>query len=126
MLQPKRPNSANSINGAEGQRDPRLFPGLGSFGIKTLRPAGCRPNRSGAAVALTRYMKREGQVVPDFPGQADHPRKPAAEVRMGKGKGNPEFWVAVVKPGTIIFEKPRVYRKQRHVKPCVWPPRSCR
>lgn len=56
-----------------------------------------------ARVALTRHMKREGQswirIFPDKPIT----RKPA-EVRMGKGKGAPEYWVAVVKPGTIMFE----------------------
>ena len=56
-----------------------------------------------ARVALTRFMKREGKVwIRIFP---DKPvtRKPA-EVRMGKGKGAPEFWVATIKPGTIMFE----------------------
>jgi len=56
-----------------------------------------------ARVALTRHMKREGQVwikvFPDKPVTS----KPA-EVRMGKGKGAPEYWVAVIKPGTILFE----------------------
>ncbi len=56
-----------------------------------------------ARVALTRFMKREGQswirVFPDKPVT----RKPA-EVRMGKGKGAPEYWIAQVKPGTILFE----------------------
>jgi len=77
---------------------------FGSFGIKSLETAWI-PSRQieAARVALTRYMKREGQVwcrvFPDKPIT----RKPA-EVRMGKGKGNPEFWVAVIKPGTVIFE----------------------
>jgi large subunit ribosomal protein L16 len=56
-----------------------------------------------ARIAVTRAMKREGQVwIRIFP---DKPvtRKPA-EVRMGKGKGAPEYWVAVIKPGTILFE----------------------
>jgi large subunit ribosomal protein L16 len=56
-----------------------------------------------ARVALTRYMKREGQVwIRIFP---DKPitKKPAG-VRMGKGKGAPEYWVAIVRPGTIMFE----------------------
>ncbi len=77
---------------------------FGSFGIKSLETAWIPSKQIEAArVALTRYMKREGQVwcrvFPDKPIT----RKPA-EVRMGKGKGNPEFWVAVIKPGTIIFE----------------------
>jgi len=77
---------------------------FGSFGIKSLE-TGWLPSKQieAARVAVTRYMKREGQIwcriFPDKPIT----RKPA-EVRMGKGKGNPEFWVAVVKPGTIIFE----------------------
>ncbi len=77
---------------------------FGSFGIKSLETAWIPSKQIEAArVALTRYMKREGQVwcrvFPDKPIT----RKPA-EVRMGKGKGNPEFWVAVIKPGTVIFE----------------------
>ena len=56
-----------------------------------------------ARIAVTRFMKREGQVwINVFP---DKPvTKKPAEVRMGKGKGNPEYWVAVVKSGRIIFE----------------------
>lgn len=56
-----------------------------------------------ARIALNRYMKREGKVwIRIFP---DKPvTKKPAEVRMGKGKGSPEYWVAVVKPGTILFE----------------------
>ncbi|TAH43496.1 MAG: 50S ribosomal protein L16 [Bacteroidetes bacterium] len=77
---------------------------FGSFGIKSLE-TGWLPSKQieAARVAVTRYMKREGQIwcriFPDKPIT----RKPA-EVRMGKGKGAPEFWVAVVKPGTVIFE----------------------
>ncbi len=77
---------------------------FGSFGIKSLE-IGWLPSKQieAARVAVTRYMKREGQIwcriFPDKPIT----RKPA-EVRMGKGKGAPEFWVAVVKPGTVIFE----------------------
>ena len=56
-----------------------------------------------ARIAVTRYLKREGQVwIRIFP---DKPiTKKPAEVRMGKGKGAPEYWVAIVKPGTIMFE----------------------
>ncbi|MFM7487023.1 MAG: 50S ribosomal protein L16, partial [Cytophagales bacterium] len=77
---------------------------FGSFALKALEPAWITARQLEAArVALTRAMKREGQVwIRIFP---DKPitRKPA-EVRMGKGKGAPEYWVAVVKPGTILFE----------------------
>jgi len=77
---------------------------FGSFGLKSLDTAWVTSRQLEAArVAVTRYMKREGQIwIRVFP---DKPitRKPA-EVRMGKGKGAPEYWVAVVKPGRILFE----------------------
>ena len=77
---------------------------FGSFGIKSLE-AGWITSRQieAARIAVTRKMKREGQVwIRIFP---DKPvTKKPAEVRMGKGKGAPEYWVAVVKPGTIMFE----------------------
>jgi large subunit ribosomal protein L16 len=77
---------------------------FGSFGIKSLETCWITSRQIEAArVAVTRYMKREGQIwcriFPDKPIT----RKPQ-EVRMGKGKGAPEFWVATVKPGTVIFE----------------------
>lgn len=77
---------------------------FGSFGIKALEGAWITSRQIEAArVAVTRYMKREGQIwINIFP---DKPiTKKPAEVRMGKGKGAPEYWVAVVKPGRIIFE----------------------
>lgn len=77
---------------------------FGSFGLKALE-AGWITSRQIEAtrIAMTRFMKREGQVwIRVFP---DKPvTKKPAEVRMGKGKGAPEYWVAVVKPGTILFE----------------------
>lgn len=77
---------------------------FGSFGIKSLETCWITSRQIEAArVAVTRFMKREGQIwIRIFP---DKPitRKPL-EVRMGKGKGAPEFWVATVKPGTVIFE----------------------
>jgi len=77
---------------------------FGSFALKSLAAAWITDRQIEAArIALTRYMKREGKVwiriFPDKPITS----KPA-EVRMGKGKGAPSGWVAVVKPGTIIFE----------------------
>ena len=77
---------------------------FGSFGLKALEPGWITSRQIEAArVAVTRAMKREGQVwIRIFP---DKPiTKKPAEVRMGKGKGAPEYWVAVVKPGTIMFE----------------------
>ena len=76
----------------------------GDFGIQALEPAWITSNQIEAArVAMTRYIKRGGQVwIKIFP---DKPitEKPA-ETRMGSGKGSPEYWVAVVKPGRVMFE----------------------
>ena len=76
----------------------------GDFGLVALEPAWITSNQIEAArVALTRYTKRGGQVwIKIFP---DKPvtEKPA-ETRMGSGKGSPEYWVAVVKPGRVMFE----------------------
>ena len=77
---------------------------FGSFGIKSLEPAWITSRQIEAArIAVTRFMKREGQVwIRIFP---DKPvTKKPAEVRMGKGKGAPEYWVAVERPGRMIFE----------------------
>ncbi len=76
----------------------------GEFGLKALEPAWITSNQIEAArIAMTRYIKRGGQVwIKIFP---DKPitEKPA-ETRMGSGKGSPEYWVAVVKPGRVLFE----------------------
>ena len=76
----------------------------GQFGLQALEPAWITSNQIEAArIAMTRYIKRGGQVwIKIFP---DKPitEKPA-ETRMGSGKGSPEYWVAVVKPGRIMFE----------------------
>ena len=76
----------------------------GQFGLQALEPAWITSNQIEAArVAMTRYTKRFGQVwIKIFP---DKPitEKPA-ETRMGPGKGSPEYWVAVVKPGRVMFE----------------------
>jgi large subunit ribosomal protein L16 len=77
---------------------------FGSFAIKAEATCWLTSRQIEAArVAVTRFMKREGQIwIRVFP---DKPiTKKPAEVRMGKGKGAPEYWVAVVKPGRIIFE----------------------
>ena len=76
----------------------------GDFGLQTLEPAWITSNQIEAArVAMTRFCKRAGKVwIKIFP---DKPvTKKPAETRMGKGKGSPEFWVSVVKPGRIMFE----------------------
>ena len=76
----------------------------GQYGLQALEPAWITSNQIEAArIAMTRYIKRGGQVwIKIFP---DKPitEKPA-ETRMGSGKGSPEYWVAVVKPGRVMFE----------------------
>ena len=105
MLQPKRvkfrKKQKGRVKGLAGRGHTINF---GSFALKSLE-AGWITSRQieSARVAVTREMKREGQVwiriFPDKPVTS----KPA-EVRMGKGKGAPDYWVACVKPGTILFE----------------------
>ena len=76
----------------------------GEFGLQALEPGWITSNQIEAArIAMTRYTKRGGQVwIKIFP---DKPvTKKPAETRMGSGKGSPEFWVAVVKPGRVMFE----------------------
>ncbi|MEO9804414.1 MAG: 50S ribosomal protein L16 [Reichenbachiella sp.] len=105
MLQPKRTKFRKKQKGRVkgiAQRGHTLA--FGTFGIKSLEPGWITSRQIEAArIAMTRAMKREGQVwIRIFP---DKPiTKKPAEVRMGKGKGAPEYWVAVVRPGTILFE----------------------
>ena len=105
MLQPKRTKfrrqQRNNLKG-NAQRGNQLV--FGSFGIKTLDNKWINSRQLEAArIAITRYMQREGQlwcrVFPDKP----YTRKPA-DVRMGKGKGDPDGWVADCNPGRILFE----------------------
>lgn len=76
----------------------------GEYGLQALEPSWITANQiESARVAMNRYMRRGGQVwIKIFPHKSVT-EKPA-EVRMGSGKGNPEYWVAVVRPGTIMFE----------------------
>ena len=76
----------------------------GDYGIQALEPAWITSNQIEAArIAMTRYIKRGGQVwIKIFPDKSV--TKKPAETRMGKGKGAPEYWVAVVKPGRVMFE----------------------
>ena len=105
MLQPKRTKYRKSqkgkIKGIAGRGHTIAF---GSFGLKSLNQGFISAKTIEAArVAMTRYMKREGKVwIRIFPDKVIT-SKPA-EVRMGKGKGAPDKWVAVVKPGTVMFE----------------------
>jgi large subunit ribosomal protein L16 len=105
MLQPKRTKFRKQQKGRVkgiASRGHRIA--FGSFAIKSLEAGWLTARQIEAArIAMTRAMKREGQVwIRVFP---DKPiTKKPAEVRMGKGKGAPEYWVACIKPGTIIFE----------------------
>ena len=105
MLQPKRTKFRKMQKGKmKGLATRGAELAFGSFGIKSLEPAWITSRQIEAArIAVTRFMKREGQVwIRIFP---DKPvTKKPAEVRMGKGKGAPEYWVAVVRPGRMIFE----------------------
>lgn len=105
MLQPKKTKHRKAHKGRiKGNAQRGATVAFGSFGLKALEPKWITNRQIEAArQAMTRHMKREGTVwIRIFP---DKPitRKPL-EVRMGKGKGNLEFWAAVVKPGRIMFE----------------------
>ncbi len=105
MLQPKKTKYRKQQKGkmkGNAQRGHELA--FGSFGIKTMEEAWLTGRQiESARQAVTRYMKREGQIwIKVFP---DKPvTKKPAEVRMGKGKGAPEYFVAPITPGRIIFE----------------------
>ena len=105
MLQPKRTKFRKMQKGRmKGLATRGAELSFGSFGIKSLESTWITSRQIEAArIAVTRFMKREGQVwIRIFP---DKPvTKKPAEVRMGKGKGAPEYWVAVVRPGRVIFE----------------------
>lgn len=105
MLQPRRTKfrkqQKGRIKGVASRGHQIAF---GTFGLKSLETSFITSRQIEAArIALTRYMKREGKVwIRIFP---DKPiTKKPLEVRMGKGKGAPEYWVARIKPGTIMFE----------------------
>ncbi len=105
MLMPKRVKFRKQQRGrmkGKAVRGSRVS--FGQYGLKSMAPAWVTSRQIEAArIAMTRYIKRGGKVwIRIFP---DKPvtQKPA-ETRMGKGKGSPEYWVAVVKPGRILFE----------------------
>ncbi len=105
MLQPKRTKFRKAQKGRNrglAHRGSQIA--FGDFGLKTLQPGWLTSRQIEASrIAVTRFMKRQGKVwirvFPDKPITA----KPA-EVRMGKGKGAPSHWVAVIRPGRILFE----------------------
>jgi len=105
MLLPKRVKYRKQQRGRmKGQATRGNFVSNGEFGLVALEPAWITSNQIEAArIAMTRYTKRGGKVwikiFPDKPVTS----KPA-ETRMGSGKGSPDYWVAVVKPGRVMFE----------------------
>jgi large subunit ribosomal protein L16 len=105
MLSPKRTKYRKAFKGRiHGVASSGTTLGFGSFGLKALEPARITARQIEAARrAITRHIRRIGRVwirvFPDVPVS----RKPA-EVRMGSGKGSPEFWVCRVKPGRVMFE----------------------
>ena len=105
MLMPKRVKYRKAQRGRmNGVATRGATVAFGDFGLKALEPGWISARQIEAArVAVTRLMKREGKVwIRIFP---DKPvSKKPAETRMGSGKGAPEFWVCVVKPGRIMFE----------------------
>ncbi len=105
MIQPARTKYRKAhkgrIHGKASRCDKLNF---GEYGIKALQPDRIISNQIEAArVALTRYMKRTGKVWTRIFSNIPVSKKPT-EVRMGKGKGTPEFWACRVKPGRILFE----------------------
>lgn len=112
MLLPKRVKYRKAQRGRmKGKATRGAVISFGDFGLKALEPGWITQRQIEAArVALTRMMKREGKVwIRIFPSKPV--TKKPAETRMGSGKGAPEFWVAVVKPGTILFELGGVSRE---------------
>lgn len=105
MLLPKRVKHRKQMRGRmRGNATRGNVVSNGEYGLKALEPAWITSNQIEAArIAMTRFIKRGGQVwIKIFP---DKPvTKKPAETRMGSGKGSPEYWVAVVKPGRIMFE----------------------
>jgi large subunit ribosomal protein L16 len=105
MLLPKRVKYRKAQRGRmRGKATRGALINFGDYGLKALEPGWITQRQIEAArVALTRLMKREGKVwIRIFPNKPV--TKKPAETRMGKGKGAPEFWVAVIKPGRILFE----------------------
>jgi len=123
MLVPKRVKHRKQMRGRrKGMAHRGSTVSFGEFGLQALEPAWITNRQIEAArVAITRYIKRGGKmwirIFPDKPVTV----KPA-ETRMGKGKGSPEFWVAVVKPGRVLFELRKVVRMAKKAVPGVRAP----
>lgn len=115
MLMPKRTKYRKFHRGRMCGTETRgVSVQMGEYGLQTLEPAWITSRQIEAArKAMTRSVKRGGQLwIRVFPDKAC--TKKPAEVRMGSGKGNPEFWVAVVKTGRVMFEMAGVSREDAH------------
>ncbi len=105
MLQPKRPPHRKVQRGRlKGRAKGGTQVSFGDYGLQALEPAWITARQIEAArVAITRHIKRSGKVWINIFPHKPVSKKPA-ETRMGSGKGNPEYWVAPVKPGKVMFE----------------------
>jgi large subunit ribosomal protein L16 len=115
MLLPKRTKYRKHHRGRmSGSESRGVEVQFGEFGLQVLEPAWITSRQIEAArKAMTRSVRRGGQLwIRVFPDKSVS--KKAAETRMGSGKGNPEFWVAVVKPGRVMFEMSGIGTKEAH------------
>ena len=105
MLMPKRVKRRRQMRGRmKGNATKGNVVAYGEFGLVAQEPGWITSNQIEAArVAMTRYIRRGGKVWVDIFPHKPVTKKPA-ETRMGSGKGSPEYWVAVVKPGRVMFE----------------------
>jgi large subunit ribosomal protein L16 len=105
MLSPKRIRYRKTQRGRrKGMAQRGAQVSFGSFGLKAMEPAWITNRQiESARIAINRYLRRDGKVwIRIFPDKSV--TKKPAETRMGSGKGNPEYWVAVVRPGRVLFE----------------------
>jgi large subunit ribosomal protein L16 len=113
MLSPKRVKHRKTHRGRRcGAAQRGALVSFGSYGLKALEPEWITNRQIEAArIAINRYLRRDGKVwIRIFPDKP-YTKKPL-ETRMGKGKGNPEGWVAVVRPGRVLFEVDGVSRER--------------
>ena len=124
MLMPKKVKHRKQMRGRmTGTATRGSEISFGEYGLKCLEPAWITDRQIEAArIAMTRHIKRGGKIwIRMFP---DKPvTKKPAETRMGKGKGAPEYWVAVVKPGRILTRLKALTRRPRATR-CAWPLKS--
>ena len=113
MLMPKRVKHRRQFRGrmkGEGHKGNKVA--YGEYGLQALECGWITSNQIEAArVAMTRFVKRGGKVWVDIFPHKPVTKKPA-ETRMGSGKGSPEYWVAVVKPGRVMFEMSGITEEQ--------------